>query len=54
MCIRNLKEKFPNLKYVSVGDGEEKNKLLSIIKELKIRKRSCFLDKVDQKLKAAL
>ncbi len=54
MCIRNLKEKFPNLKYVSVGDGDEKNKLLSIIKELRLEKEVVLLDKVDQKLKAAL
>ena len=24
MCIRNLKEKFPKIKYVSVGDGDKK------------------------------
>ena len=24
MCIRNLKEKFPKIKYISIGDGEEK------------------------------
>ena len=29
MCIRNLKEKFPKIKYISVGDGDEKKKLLS-------------------------
>ena len=28
MCIRNLKEKFPKIKYVSVGDGEEKRNLI--------------------------
>ena len=54
MCIRNLKEKFPRIKYVSVGDGEEKKRLLALIKELKIENEVVLLDKTDQKLKAAL
>ena len=24
MCIRNLKEKFPKIKYIIIGDGDEK------------------------------
>ena len=54
MCIRNLKEKFPNIKYVSVGDGEEKKKLMVLIKELKIQNEVVILDKIHQKLKVAL
>ncbi len=54
MCIRNLKEKFPKIKYVSIGDGEEKNNLMSLIKELKIEKQIVFLSKADEKLKCAL
>ena len=54
MCIRNLKEKFPKIKYVSVGDGEEKKRLLALTKELKIENEVVILDKTDQKLKAAL
>ncbi len=54
MCIRNLKEKYPNIKYVSVGDGEEKKRMLSLVKELKIEKQVIILDKIDHKLKAAL
>ncbi len=54
MCIRNLKEKFPNIKYVSIGDGEEKKRLIMLIKELKIEKQVLIIDKADQELKAAL
>jgi len=54
MCIRNLKEKFPKIKYISVGDGEEKNRLSSLIKELNIEKEVLFLNQADQKLKIAL
>ena len=32
MCIRNLKEIFPKIKYVSIGDGVEKNNLTKLFK----------------------
>ena len=54
MCIRNLKEKYPKIKYISVGDGEEKNNLLSLVKELKIEKEVTFLDNAEKDLKNAL
>ena len=54
MCIKNLKEKFPKIKYVSIGDGDEKQKLLSLAKELKIEKEVTFLERADTKLKASL
>ena len=54
MCLRNLKEKFPRIKYVSIGDGDEKNNLIKLIKELKIEKEVVFLNKVEEKLKCAL
>ena len=54
MCIRNLKEKFPKIKYVSVGDGDEKKRLHALVKELKLENEVVFLDNIDQKLKASL
>ena len=54
MCIRNLKEKFPKIKYISIGDGEEKNKLSSLVKELNIEKEVLFINQASQKLKIAL
>ena len=54
MCIRNLKEKFPKIKYISIGDGEEKNKLSSLVKELDIEKEVIFINQASQKLKIAL
>ena len=39
MCIRNLKEKFPKIKYISVGDGDEKKDLLSLQKNLSWKKK---------------
>ena len=54
MCIRNLKEIFPKIKYVSVGDGEERNNLIKLVKELKIDNEVTLLSKIDGKLKNAL
>ena len=34
MAIKNLKPKLPKIKYVAIGDGEEKNNLLKLTKEL--------------------
>ena len=36
MTIKNLLPKFPKLKYVSVGDGDEKTNLENLIKELEL------------------
>ena len=36
MTIKNLLPKFPNLKYVSVGDGEEKDNLKKLCEELSL------------------
>ena len=54
MCIRNLKEKFPKIKYVSVGNGDQKKTLFTLIKELKIENEVILLEQTDQRLKAAL
>ena len=45
MCIKNLKEKFPKIKYVSVGDGEEKKNFCSC-KRIKIENEVFFLIKL--------
>ena len=50
----DLKEKFPKIKYISVGDGDEKKRLLSLVKELKLEKEVLFLNNIDQKLKISL
>ena len=54
MTIRNLKTKFPNIKYISIGVGEEENNLKKLSKELSIEKEVIFLKNIDEKLKLAL
>ena len=54
MCIKNLKPKFPKIKYVSIGDGEEKNNLEKLKKELKLGDEVTFLFKTNEQMKVAL
>ena len=53
MAIKNLLPKFPKLKYVSVGDGEEKNNLEKIKKELGLDKEVSFIYKSNEQEKVA-
>ena len=42
MCIRNLKYIYPQIKYVCIGDGEERENILKLCKELKIENEVIF------------
>jgi phosphatidylinositol alpha-1,6-mannosyltransferase len=54
MAIKNLKIKFPKIKYISIGSGEQEKELLKLSKELKLEKEIIFLKNVDYNLKNAL
>ena len=54
MTIKNLKVKFPNIKYISVGFGKEESNLLKLSKELDIEKNVIFLKDINFNLKTSL
>ena len=54
MLIKNLKPKFPKIKYVSIGFGKEEDNLLKLTKELNIEKEVTFLKDIDYDFKIAL
>ena len=54
MLIKNLKSRFPKIKYISVGFGKEENNLLKLTKELGTEKEVTFLKNIDYNLKIAL
>ena len=54
MTIKNLKIKFPKIKYVSIGTGEEEENLKKLSKELSIENEVLFLKNIDENLKIAL
>ena len=54
MLIKNLKIKFPKIKYISVGFGHEQENLLQLSKELSIENEVIFLKNINENLKLAL
>tara|TARA_B100001245_G_C22526906_1_gene265187 strand:- start:65 stop:544 length:480 start_codon:yes stop_codon:yes gene_type:complete len=54
MLIKNLKLKFPKIKYVSIGTGDEEKNLLKLSKELSLDKEVVFLKNINFDLKIAL
>ena len=53
MTIKNLLPKYPKLKYVSIGDGEERNNLEKLKKELNLDKEVIFMYKSNEQDKVA-
>ena len=54
MIIKNLKVKFPKIKYISIGFGDEENNLKKLTKELEIENEVVFLKHHDENIKLAL
>ena len=54
MSIKNLKVKFPNIKYISIGFGKEENNLIKLSNELSLNKEVSFIKNIDEDLKLAL
>ena len=54
MTVKNLLPKYPSLKYVSIGDGDEGNNLLRLRKTLELEKNVEFIFKSSEQEKIAL
>ena len=54
MTIKNLIPTYPNIKYVCIGDGDERSNLESLRKQLNIEKQVTFLPRTAENLKVAL
>ena len=54
MTIKNLKPRFPNIKYISIGDGEEMKNLENLKNELGLGKEVLLLKDTTELLKVAL
>jgi len=54
MTIKNLLPTYPDIKYVCVGDGDEKNNLKSLRAQLGLEQQVVFLPRTGEKLKVAL
>ena len=54
MTIKNLKPKFPNIKYISIGNGEEMNNLNNLKNELGLGNEVVLMKESTELLKVAL
>ncbi len=54
MTIKNILPKFPSLKYISIGDGDEKKNLLKLRKELNLEKNVELIFSSSEQEKVAL
>ena len=54
MLIKNLKPKFPKIKYISIGYGVEEKNILKLSEELNLENDVIFLKNIDFNLKIAL
>ena len=54
MTIKNLKPRFPKIKYISIGDGDERSNLENLKKELKLNDEVNFFYKSNEQLKVAI
>jgi len=54
MTIKNLIPVYPNIKYVCIGDGAERDSLEKLRKQLNIEKQVVFLPRTSENLKVAL
>jgi len=54
MLIKNLKSKFPKIKYLSIGFGDEEKNLLKLSDELSLNNDVVFLKNINENLKNAL
>jgi len=54
MSIKNLIPTYPDIKYVCIGDGEERKNLEDLKKQLGLEQQVVFLQRANEKLKVSL
>ena len=54
MALRNLKQKYPNIIYICIGDGEEEDNIKNITEELNLNEQVMFFKNITTELKQSL
>ncbi len=54
MCLRNLKEKYPNIIYITIGYGDEEENIKKLVNELNLQKNVVFLKNISNEFKETL
>jgi phosphatidylinositol alpha-1,6-mannosyltransferase len=54
MALRNLKQKYPNIVYICIGDGDEAKNIKDLVKELDLSSQVMFFKDISSDLKNSL
>ena len=54
MALRNLKQTYPDIVYICVGDGDEEQNVKNLVKELDLEGQVMFFKNISSNLKNAL
>ena len=54
MALRNLKQTYPDIVYICVGDGDEEQNIKNLVKELDLEGQVMFFKNISSNLKNAL
>ena len=54
MALRNLKQIFPDIIYICVGDGDEEENIKKLVKELDLKEQVMFFKNISTELKNSL
>ena len=54
MALRNLKQKYPDIVYMCIGDGEELDNIKDLVKELELSTQVMFFNDISDDLKHSL
>jgi len=54
MALRNLKQKYPDIVYICIGDGDELNNVKELVKELDLSTQVMFFNDISDDLKNSL
>ena len=54
MALRNLKQKYPNIVYICIGDGDEEENIKELVKELDLGSQVMFFKDISSDLKNSL
>jgi len=54
MALRNLKQIYPNIIYICIGEGDEEEKIKQLVKELDLNSQVMFFKEISNELKNSL
>ena len=54
MALRNLKQKYPDIVYICIGDGDELENIKELVKELDLNAQVMFFNDISDELKNSL